>query len=1339
MQNLDLRFLNNLKEKLTAGQLRSIYLNALPQRYLTRLDLADLDHLKKEHSKTFLELLFSQARFEFPISLDANEQLDNPIEEKIIRRLSSIAIENNDHYADHGIKTFGFGYPILLMKNPDNPSQIIKAPLIIWSLDIERDPSSKHQWIIRRNENYAVVTNSVLATFLRHHANIVLQPMYDQMLEDSILDKDELAKMAKLHMQQFNPNISDRTQGLFRQVLDQAVPPIKTAEEMDALPLDKPVILWSGIFGLFRLQKNAVTRDLDLFIQNIHQLQPLVEQNPNPTDPNRSSFMKHSFTMLETDPSQQLLLHQLSKGKNLVVQGPPGTGKSQTLTGIIANTISNAGTCLVVCEKKAALDIIHSQLKQMGLDELSIIVEDVYRDRASLVHSVRDRAQHKHQPYRVSPSFIRLLQSCAAHVTRLQQFHKKLQEPINQQQNWTNTVGTFLERDQQNDKHLLDQYLDANQFKFTPTELSDIIGILSEGQTLYQPLGSLNHPLNALNDRFFRQANAMQVEADTKKALDNICFVVQAAQRDAFSYLFEYEQLLEKHFSTVYLSKMKLLDNIVDIIEHGFAQSKYYFNKTGGFYRKLMKNVSDKYKKLEDEKATVLQNFLKVQKIHAQYAYFSFKFMDVSNHQKLEFQKLLEHVLNYKAQVYDWYEGRAPYIQKLVKDLGPNRIYKYVSFQRRVIEITKNLDAFERNFAQSKVFKVEFKFVTKNIRKRLTQIEALDENLQKLQQEFDNFSAYHALKFFWLTLNKAQKAAFQALTQAKPKDWVNAFTSWYLSALLAHHENEFVPNEESYTTSRDGFVKELETLQKTLIGHTLQYWRGKQTQAVQQFQQQKAPLTLHSLYNTRNHNSGHRTPLRKIIATSPDLFTSFFPVVMVSPAVCSAILPLHPGLFDVVIFDEASQLNLEETFPALVRGKYKIIAGDSHQMPPPSAFQSHYLSNNQQDFVIDDEHWDSSTTVVEESIDYLSNAPSLLDYALSTGSYLECFLAMHYRSEHPYLFDFSNAAFYGNRLSAFPPQKDYIPIEYKAINGTYQNYSNLQEAQAIIEHLLALVENVHTYPSIGIATFNLHQRNLILEQLQQKAIHDPAAKNSLQQLFKQGLFVKNLENIQGEERDILLLSTTFGLQQDGSMPQHLGPIKHQEGYKLLNVMITRAKQKVVVFNSIPENHYQTYPQEIAKMGNTGKGILYAYLAYAKAVSEQNTTERQKILALLYQHCTQKPLGQQTFGENKQAFAQQVVSFLQTQMPHLTIQSNYHYAGFILPLAILDANNKICLAFYYDIYHQQFSEEAYAWDLFHEQYLQKKGIVCHRIWSKEWWENRQQAQQKLLVQIRDVMG
>jgi len=1338
MQTIDQRFLSNLKQKLSVGNRRSIYLNVLPKRYLTRLDFADLEVLSEGLTTDFINTLLSKPAFAFKITPNSTTNDQEQLQQKrVLRRLSSISIENEDHFAEHGVKTFGFGYPILLMRDSEDPQKIIKAPLMVWSLDIERNFQRANEWVIKKKEDYAVTTNIVLASYLANQIKVHLKPIYDPMIEDAVLDKDELAQMTFEQMRQLTPTISQRTQQLFRDLLDQPPQAVKSQKEIEALPLETPAILWSGVFGLFRSQKESILKDIDYFIENSDPLNQKIKALHDRLPKGDSAFMKHSFTVVDTDPSQQQLLHHLDKGKNLIIQGPPGTGKSQTLTGIIANTISNAGTCLIVCEKKTALDVIYNNLKELGLGELAVIIEDIYRDRGDVVDSVRARSKHHHRVYQPSPTFIRLLKSCSSHVKKLQGFHNKLQAPISGDFNWPSVVGQFLVANKLADHSILDNELSASQFEFTLTEYEQVCSILSEGEQLYKALGTLNHPLNALHDRFFKQANVTQVEADIKDALKDLTFVVNSAQRDMLSYLFEYEELLEKHFNDVYLKKMKLVDHAVDLIEAGFKKSKYYFNKNKGIFRQFLKSVSATYKELEADKVEVLETFFRIKKVHNHYQYFRFNFMDVSDYKDMKFEDLKDHLEDYRTAVYDWHDARGPVIRELVKDLGPTNIYQYVDFNKKVKEVSRNLDAFERNFEQSKVFKVSFKFVSRKIHKRHKQLEGLQQNLEKLNKQFDNFADYHALKYFWLSLNDAQRLTIQGLAAEDPQDWDSAFSSWYLNALLAHHEDEFVPNEHLYNLTRKSFAQELANFQKMLVSHTLKFWRGEQTRLVQTFHKEQAPLKLHSLFNKRGSAGERRTSLRQIISVAPKLFKGFFPVLFVSPSVCSSILPLTPGLFDVVIFDEASQLRLEDTFCALTRGKYKVISGDSQQMPPSDYFQSAKTIINEDLLVEDDELWDEAT-LINESIDYLSSSESLLEFGLAEGYYQESFLEVHYRSRHPYLIDFSNAAFYGNRLTPMPAAQDYCPIEFVEVGGTYAQHCNEEEAEAVIEELLQIAQQKGTCPSVGVATFNLHQRNLILEKIQERAVQNPSEGSLLQKLFTHGLFVKNLENIQGDERDVLLLSTTFGKRPDGSFLQHFGPINRKNGYRLLNVIITRSKQRIKIFCSIPPEYYQDFRAAIRKKGNNGKGIFYAYLVYAKAVSAGDDNTRKAILQLVFDHCRQKPLDDLMYSFNDSSFRREVIAFLQKELPEVKMEENYQHAGFQLPIAFFDEAGTLKAAFYYDIYHKQHSEEAYAWDKFYEDRLAEMNIQTYRIWSKEWWEDSQEAQQKLLTQIKDCL-
>src|SRR5690606_10344069 len=154
---------------------------------------------------------------------------------------------------------------------------------------------------------------------------------------------------------------------------------------------------------------------------------------------------------------------------------------------------------------------------------------------------------------------------------------------------------------------------------------------------------------------------------------------------------------------------------------------------------------------------------------------------------------------------------------------------------------------------------------------------------------------------------------------------------------------------------------------------------------------------------------------------------------------------------------------------------------------------------------------------------------------------------------------------------------------------------------------------------IGIATLNIFQRNYILDLIRKRSDEDINFSNkisALEQVNGEELFVKNLENIQGDQRDIIIISTTFGVREDGNFLQNYGPINQHKGFRLLNVIITRAKHKVFVFTSIPESYISQYSELISVNGNTGRGIFYAYLSYAKAVSSNNSEKKKAILELV---------------------------------------------------------------------------------------------------------------------------
>jgi superfamily I DNA and/or RNA helicase len=391
-------------------------------------------------------------------------------------------------------------------------------------------------------------------------------------------------------------------------------------------------------------------------------------------------------------------------------------------------------------------------------------------------------------------------------------------------------------------------------------------------------------------------------------------------------------------------------------------------------------------------------------------------------------------------------------------------------------------------------------------------------------------------------------------------------------------------------------------------------WQSKQIDKVRKFMLRNS-LSVGNLYNKRSSHKFKRLSLRQIVQKDADLFTTFFPVILTSPDVASSLFKGMNGYFDMVMFDEASQLRLEDNLPALLKGKQIVIAGDEHQMPPSNYFSKVFDGSVEDEDDVEEE----GRVVIDKDNLYLS-CESLIDFA-SELNFKRNYLDFHYRSRHPYLIDFSNYAFYNQRLKPLPNNFDYVPIKYIQVNGTFAQYINEAEAETVLS---ILDRNIHRlpngrYPTVGIATFNITQRNLIIRKIQERQKFDQheTFNAKVQELLTDGMFVKNLENIQGDERDVIILSTTYGTTPEGKFAQRFGPINHSKGYKLLNVIITRAKYKIYVCSSIPESIFMQYRDFLASEGaNNKRAVLYAYLAYCKAVSEQDDLSRNAVLTSL---------------------------------------------------------------------------------------------------------------------------
>lgn len=492
---------------------------------------------------------------------------------------------------------------------------------------------------------------------------------------------------------------------------------------------------------------------------------------------------------------------------------------------------------------------------------------------------------------------------------------------------------------------------------------------------------------------------------------------------------------------------------------------------------------------------------------------------------------------------------------------------------------------------------------------------------------------------------------------------------------------------------------------------------------------EKKKLTHHRLENILAHSMGNITyakrtgEIRRIIESkrkwSVNRFISKYnfeifkgvKIWLLTPEVVSEIVPLQAGIFDLVIFDEASQMYVEKGLPSIHRAQKVVIAGD-HKQLRPSNLGTGRMDYDDEDVVGDQEDDNASAALEEES---------LLD--LARFKYQDVMLNFHYRSRYEELIAFSNYAFYKGRLYVSPnvdnPEKP--PIEYhKMDDAIWANRSNIVEARYVVELLKRILDERTNEETIGIITFNASQRDLIMDLIDDQCALDQefAAKIRAEMIREKdgediGLFIKNIESVQGDERDIIIFSIGYAKNSDGRLIRNFGWLNQKGGENRLNVAVSRAKQKVYVIASFMPDELQ-----VEDTKNDGPKILKKYLQYAYCISRRDTEGAKQIL--------------HSFGDDPNPgenisfdseFEMQVYDKLNERLADkgYKVDTQVGVGGYSIDLAI-KKNNQYILAVECDgrTYHS--SKSARERDYHRQKYLESRGWRIHRIWSTNWWKN-----------------
>nr|GEY26972.1 hypothetical protein [Tanacetum cinerariifolium] len=443
-------------------------------------------------------------------------------------------------------------------------------------------------------------------------------------------------------------------------------------------------------------------------------------------------------------------------------------------------------------------------------------------------------------------------------------------------------------------------------------------------------------------------------------------------------------------------------------------------------------------------------------------------------------------------------------------------------------------------------------------------------------------------------------------------------------------------------------------------------------------------------------------PIRQLMRGLPTLLPKLKPCMLMSPlSVAQYLDPAH-AQFDVVVFDEASQIPVWDAVGAIARGRQLICVGDPKQLPPTNFFNR----------VDDDEE-----AAGDEDIRDLE---SILDECLSIGM-PKLSLSWHYRSRHESLITFSNVTYYDNGLVTFPsPTTEDNGVRFQHVQGVYDrggSRTNRAEADAIVAAIAQHFMHPDTRArTLGVVTFNQAQQNLIEKLLDGRRRQSPALDQAIASTAHEPLFIKNIENVQGDERDIIYFSITYGQDAAGKLNLNFGPLNLEGGHRRLNVAVSRARQNVVIFSTLlPEQI------DLSKVRATGVRDLKNYLDFAlrgpRALVEQAT-----------------PTGR----EPDSPFEREVIQALRDR--GWIVHPQVGVSGYRIDLGIVDprAPGRYLLGVECDgrTYHS--GATARDRDRLRQYVLENLGWKLMRVWSTDWWLDPHNALRKLQVRLEQLL-
>ena len=919
-----------------------------------------------------------------------------------------------------------------------------------------------------------------------------------------------------------------------------------------------------------------------------------------------------TLTPLPADSSQYAAISLSRTGAGFVLHGPPGTGKSQTITNIIANALNDGKRVLFVAEKKAALDVVKKRLDGIGIGEFCLELHSNKAGKSDVLKRLEDTLSLTCEDeeggyFERAEGIVALRDHLKAPMLAL---HKKRRLGISVYQ----AILYYLKN--KNAPDILDI---ESSFYDSLTEKR-----LEECKQMILSAAAAAKECGGVSNSPFENVNLTEYSQEVRDTVYCACEVVLTEIRHLKAYLALLLEFYRQKVSTLTQKKLLLLSSIAKSLSEGkynkyFAKENeqeffLFFNANRRlddclrYYYQHFKTLVDPGKDLSALKAFCEKGGdYRLDKA----AYSTYKKLARVAVQKPDDEDVLK-FLQTVVEIYDAMERirTNTTLSQAFCDRGGNILFKKRS------EFLSDLYALHRNCAS--VFmdynpdafngmciraacgytqpvlqgycaaaesfigaQEHFLSVTKTEREKIRDEDLFEYYSTRAGALIDNIDMLANWCMYKKTVEELGKAGLTFISVALESGKLRG------ENILAGFEKNVYRNFLEINIPADPYLSSMTvgTLEDTIEKFRLDWEeysrltrgriRNKLISSLPRADEEGALSVELSAFARLSKSNLRGVGIRGLFEEIPALLCKVAPCMLMSPTTVAQYLQPTANAFDLVIFDEASQMNTAEAIGSIARAKAAIVVGDPKQLPPTSFFHSAY---------IDEENLENE------------DLESVLDDCLALGM-PERHLLWHYRSKHESLIAFSNVMYYDNKLCTFPsPDAMESKVRFVPVEGTYDRgftKRNRKEAEALVEEVVRrLSDPVLSRSSIGIVTFSGAQ----MEDIDRLLTKEIAAKKleSVAYDREEPIFVKNLENVQGDERDVILFSVCYGPDKTGRVSLNFGPLNQAGGWRRLNVAVSRAREEMVVFSTMTSSMI-----DLSKTSSKGVAGLKAFLEFAE--------------------------------------------------------------------------------------------------------------------------------------------